>query len=101
MMGLFDCVDDTVLVKKALLSVSYFWLAHFSHLPLYPALLPPLPQEICDSLEELCDHQYGRRLLLYLLSPRNRRHFSPQFVCLLSPGDNNQHRYRLCILVCS
>ena len=36
MMGLFDCVDDTVLVKKALLSVSYFWLAHFSHLPLTP-----------------------------------------------------------------
>ena len=31
MMGLFDCVDDTVLVKKALLSVSFDlpFLAHF------------------------------------------------------------------------
>ena len=39
MMGLFDCVDDTVLVKKALLSVSFIPCS-FRHAGL-PSLNPP------------------------------------------------------------
>ena len=67
MMALFDCVDDTVLVKKAILS------------------------EMVSSLEQLCDDQFGRRVLLYLLAPRSSTHFSPQFVSVLSNGDGNAH----------
>ena len=50
-----------------------------------------LLQEIKAGLEEVCASHYGRRVLLYLLAPRASRHFCPQFVQLLSPGDNNAH----------
>ena len=30
-------------------------------------------------------------MILYLLSPRSPKHFSPQFIDLLSPGDSNTH----------
>lgn len=87
MLGIFDCVDDTVLVRKALLSVSYrnhdlSWI---------------LLQEVTDCLEELCEDKFGRRVLLYLLSPRCPQHFHHQFVSLLTPGDSNKHRYCLCV----
>lgn len=42
-------------------------------------------------LEAVCASRYGRRVLLYLLAPRDSRHFTPQFVQLLSPGDCNAH----------
>lgn len=65
MMGLFDCVDDTVLVKKALLSVSFdlSFLAHFSGWPpssqssfffyLFPSALSFLPLLSCPFLPSL------------------------------------------------
>eukprot|EP00731_Ephydatia_muelleri_P017988 Em0011g28a len=65
MLGIFDCIDDTVLVKKALLG------------------------EVIEGLEELASNVHGRRVLLYLLNPRNHQHFSPQFLTILTPGDNN------------
>ena len=57
---------------------------------------PSLPnylssQEMKDHLKELCSHQYGRRVILYILSPRAPRHFSSQFLSLLIPGDGNPH----------
>ena len=68
MMAVFDTVDDTVLVRKTLLA------------------------EVMSALEEVCDDQYGRRILLYLLSPRSKRHFSSQFLeSVLKPGDGNKH----------
>ena len=45
-----------------------------------------------SSLSELCADRYGRRVLLYLLSPRSSQHFSNQFVqSLFKPGDDNFH----------
>ncbi len=67
MMALFDCVDDTVLVKKIILS------------------------ELLANMADLCSDPFGRRVLLYLLAPRSPAHFSPQFVALLSAGDGNTH----------
>ncbi|CAI8007949.1 Pumilio homolog 3 [Geodia barretti] len=68
MMGVFDTVDDTVLVRKHILS------------------------EMALGLGELCESPVGRRVVLYLLSPRNRRHFSSQFLRnVLEPGDGNKH----------
>lgn len=52
--------------------------------------LPPL-QEMDKGLAELTTDQYGRKVLLHLLTPRSPRHFSPQYVALLSPGDDNVH----------
>ncbi|XP_003387437.1 PREDICTED: pumilio homolog 3-like [Amphimedon queenslandica] len=67
LLGIFDCVDDTVLVSKTILT------------------------EIIASLEEICQDKHGRRVLLYLLNPRSPQHFSHQFLQLLTPGDSNQH----------
>lgn len=54
---------------------------------------PTLPslQEMCKGLSELTADQYGRKVLLHLLTPRSPRHFPPQYVALLSPGDGNAH----------
>ena len=59
MMGLFDCVDDTVLVKKALLSVSFIPCS-FRHAGLpssVPLFLPSFsslhPPSVCPSLLSL------------------------------------------------
>ncbi len=91
MMAIFDCVDDTVLVRKAIISVS---CVLFSVHPLIDkAVVGSVPQEMIAGLEELCDNHFGRRVLLYLLSHRNPRHFSSQFISILSPGDGNPHRY--------
>ncbi|XP_068725822.1 pumilio homolog 3-like [Montipora capricornis] len=65
LLALFDSVDDTVLVKKIV----------------FP--------EIQSSLKELAFDTYGRKVLLYLLFPRNPGHFTPTFVELLSKGDGN------------
>lgn len=44
-----------------------------------------------STLEEVCEDTTGRRVVLYLLAPRSPRHFSPQFIDLLTPGDANMH----------
>ena len=67
MMSLFDSVDDTVMVRKVILS------------------------EMIAELEDICDDPFGRRVLLYLLAPRCSAHFSPQFIAILSAGDGNAH----------
>lgn len=67
MLALFDVVDDTVLVKKAL----------------FP--------EMISELESLILDPYGRKVLLYLLKPRDKSYFSPDIVKLLEQGDSNTH----------
>lgn len=84
-LALFDCVDDTVLIKKAILSVSTPLLSSC----IVAFIKSDLLQEVREHLSELCENQFGRRVVLYLLSPRSPRHFHPQFVALLSPGDAN------------
>ena len=56
----------------------------------HPSPSPSL-QELMAGVEEVAASRYGRRVLLYLLAPRASRHFSPQFIQLLSLGDNNAH----------
>ncbi|CAK8680213.1 pumilio homolog 3-like [Clavelina lepadiformis] len=62
----FDCVDDTVFLKKALV------------------------QHIVKGMDELVHNKYGRKVILYLLSPRNSSYFLPETVKLLSMGDGNK-----------
>lgn len=67
LLALFDCVDDTVLVKKIMFL------------------------EIQPSLQELAADTYGRKVLMYLLSPRSPAHFHPTTVELLKKGDGNSN----------
>ncbi|XP_060575249.1 pumilio homolog 3-like [Ruditapes philippinarum] len=63
MLSIFDCVDDTKIVKAALL------------------------EEMMKSLNDIAQNQYGRKVLLYLLSPRDSHHFCPDIVRVLQEGD--------------
>lgn len=49
-------------------------------------------QELFKSIEELVLDKYGRKTLLYLLSPRDPLHFVPDIVHVLQQGDTNPHR---------
>uniref|UniRef100_A0A671VNL5 Pumilio homolog 3 n=1 Tax=Sparus aurata TaxID=8175 RepID=A0A671VNL5_SPAAU len=67
LLAMFDCVDDTKLVKQAVLS------------------------EILSSLEEVISNKYGKKVLLYLLSPRDPAHLLPEIIKVLEQGDKNAH----------
>ncbi|XP_030598614.1 pumilio homolog 3 [Archocentrus centrarchus] len=67
LLAIFDCVDDTKLVKQAVLS------------------------EILASLEEVMGNKYGKKVLVYLLSPRDPAHLLPEIIKMLEQGDGNAH----------
>ena len=45
------------------------------------------------SISEIAEDQYGRKVLLYLLAPRDPTHFHPKIVEVLQKGDDNPTRY--------
>lgn len=65
LMALFDCVDDTVLVRKYILA------------------------PMMDDIEALVQNRYARKVFLYLVVPRSSRYFSPDMVKVLEQGDGN------------
>ncbi|NXO29838.1 PUM3 protein, partial [Cisticola juncidis] len=67
LLAAFDCIDDTKLVKQLIIS------------------------EIKASLPEIINNKYGKKVLLYLLSPRDPAHFLPEIVTLLQQGDGNAY----------
>ncbi|XP_068609109.1 pumilio homolog 3 isoform X2 [Brachionichthys hirsutus] len=67
LLAVFDCVDDTKLVKQAVLS------------------------EVLSSLDEVIGNKYGKKVLLYLLSPRDPAHHLPEIIKVLGKGDGNAH----------
>lgn len=52
---------------------------------------PPV-QEILSSLDEVIGNKYGKKVLLYLLSPRDPAHLLPEIIKVLEQGDGNAHR---------
>ena len=44
------------------------------------------------SLEDVIQDQYGRKVIMYLLSPRDPHHFHPDIVRVLQEGDQNKTR---------
>lgn len=50
-------------------------------------------QEILSSLDEVINNKYGKKVLLYLLSPRDPAHLLPETIRMLERGDGNVHRY--------
>ncbi|XP_066507322.1 pumilio homolog 3 [Hoplias malabaricus] len=67
LLAAFDCIDDTKLVKQAILS------------------------ELMSSLSEVITNKYGKKVLLYLLSPRDPAHLLPEIIQVLEKGDDNAH----------
>ncbi|KFP08288.1 Pumilio domain-containing protein KIAA0020, partial [Calypte anna] len=67
LLAAFDCIDDTKLVKQLIIS------------------------EISASLPNIINNKYGKKVLLYLLSPRDPAHFVPEIIMLLQQGDGNAH----------
>ncbi|XP_005815114.1 pumilio homolog 3-like [Xiphophorus maculatus] len=67
LLAIFDCVDDTKLVKQAVLS------------------------ELLSVLPEVLGNKHGKKVLLYLLRPRDPTHMLPDIVKLLEQGDGNAH----------
>ncbi|XP_035829292.1 pumilio homolog 3 [Aplysia californica] len=65
LLAIFDCVDDTVLVQKVILD------------------------ELVKSLGDVAQNQHGRKVLVYLLNPRDRVHCHPDVVKVLQQGDDN------------
>ncbi|XP_054260772.1 pumilio homolog 3 isoform X2 [Macrosteles quadrilineatus] len=63
LLALFDCVDDTVLVKKAL-----------------------LPEVVSEAVE-LAKNEWGRKVILYLVAHRDPAYFHPQQIEVLAKGD--------------
>ncbi|XP_030049679.1 pumilio homolog 3 [Microcaecilia unicolor] len=67
LLAAFDCIDDTKLVKQLIIS------------------------EIISNLSTLVSNKYGRKVLLYLLSPRDPAYFVPEIIKVLQQGDKNAH----------
>ncbi|KAF9914975.1 pumilio domain member 6 [Lobosporangium transversale] len=63
MLRMFDVVDDTVLMSKAILA------------------------EIIKEMEDIAKDKFGRRVILYLLAGRSPKYISPQNIELLAKGD--------------
>eukprot|EP00106_Octopus_bimaculoides_P010492 XP_014777934.1 PREDICTED: pumilio domain-containing protein KIAA0020 homolog isoform X1 [Octopus bimaculoides] len=66
LLAAFDVVDDTKLLSKVILD------------------------EIIKSLKEVATNSYGRKLLLYLLAPRDPLHFHPDVIKIMREGDDNE-----------
>ncbi|XP_007937599.1 pumilio homolog 3 [Orycteropus afer afer] len=67
LLAAFDCIDDTKLVKQIIIS------------------------EIISSLPNIVNDKYGRKVLLYLLSPRDPAHTVREIIEVLRKGDGNAH----------
>jgi len=49
-------------------------------------------QELMKSIDDLARDSFGRKVLLYLLAPRDPLHFHPDIVNILQQGDANTNR---------
>ncbi|XP_058513355.1 pumilio homolog 3 isoform X2 [Ochotona princeps] len=67
LLAAFDCIDDTKLVRQIIIS------------------------EIISSLPNIVNDKYGRKVLLYLLSPRDPAHTVREIIEVLQKGDGNAH----------
>ncbi|EFN79580.1 protein penguin [Harpegnathos saltator] len=64
-LALFDSMDDTVMIKKIILT------------------------ELQKDLTDIALNEYGRRVILYLVARRDSHYFPPNVVEYLRQGDNN------------
>ncbi|TRY92577.1 hypothetical protein DNTS_020494 [Danionella cerebrum] len=67
LLAAFDCIDDTKLVKQIIIS------------------------EMLSSLPDVVSNKYGKKVLLYLFSPRDPAYLLPEIIRVLEKGDDNAH----------
>ncbi|XP_051541560.1 pumilio homolog 3 [Myxocyprinus asiaticus] len=67
LLAAFDCIDDTKLVKQIIIS------------------------EMLSTLSEIINNKHGKKVLLYLLTPRDPTHILPEIIKVLEKGDGNAH----------
>uniref|UniRef100_A0AAX7VAH9 PUM-HD domain-containing protein n=1 Tax=Astatotilapia calliptera TaxID=8154 RepID=A0AAX7VAH9_ASTCA len=48
-------------------------------------------KNILESLDEVVGNKYGKKVLVYLLSPRDPAHLVPEIIKVLEKGDGNAH----------
>lgn len=65
LMALFDAVDDTKLVAKAIVT------------------------EIATNWRDIAVHEHGRKVVMYLLAGRDSKYTHPQIIDILKQGDGN------------
>lgn len=69
LLAAFDSVDDTVLIEKTIIN----------------ELISP------QNAMNIATNQHGMKVFEYLLSPRDTKFFHPQYINVLTSGDNNPH----------
>lgn len=69
LLGMFDCVDDTTLIKKYILDELF----------------------AADNIVQVASNKYGCKVLEFLLSPRDTRFFHPDQIAILAEGDSNEY----------
>lgn len=67
LLAIFDSIDDVILIEKIVFS------------------------ELMAELNELVENENGRKILKYLVSPRNKIFFHPHVLSVLEEGDNNAY----------
>lgn len=67
LMAIFDCVDDTKMIEKSILSELF----------------------AKENIVEIASNKYGCKVLEFLLSPRDTRFFHPDQIAILAGGDDN------------
>uniref|UniRef100_A0A0N5A8J8 PUM-HD domain-containing protein n=1 Tax=Syphacia muris TaxID=451379 RepID=A0A0N5A8J8_9BILA len=67
LLGIFDAVDDTVLVSKFII------------------------QELTNNIRDVAFDPYGVKVLHYLISPRHYYYFKKGYVGIFEQGDNNEY----------
>ena len=67
LLAIFDTIDDTKLVGKAIVG------------------------EICDSLDRIMNNKFGLRVVKYLVAGRDKAYTYPEVVATLQRGDGNEH----------
>jgi len=67
LLGIFDCVDDTKFVGKAVIG------------------------ELVENLDELFNNKFGVRVLKYMFSGRDTTYVNKDMIAILDKGDGNEH----------
>jgi pumilio family protein 6 len=50
-------------------------------------------QEMLKSVDDIADDQFGRKVIYYLLAPRDPHHFHPDIINIVTEGDGNPSRF--------
>uniref|UniRef100_A0A8C0IY48 PUM-HD domain-containing protein n=1 Tax=Chelonoidis abingdonii TaxID=106734 RepID=A0A8C0IY48_CHEAB len=79
--------DRKIIMKTMKTYVEKIAIGEFSHLLMKQLII----SEISGSLPNIINNKYGRKVLLYLLSPKDPAHFLPEIVKILQQGDGNAY----------